>query len=143
MVRLLVGFKPPKLFRDAPHHLALESDSESSAAERQHLLELCKEIASFLSDYDVLDPTFLPFLAETRVQRLSLKLGAMFGPESVNLGHPLFTNVTHLKIFDTGIAEKVLADIPLLPALTHLCLDNSISWDIPIHPLISRETDHG
>ncbi|KAJ7318552.1 hypothetical protein DFH08DRAFT_1086557 [Mycena albidolilacea] len=79
MVRLLVESKPPKLFRDAVRHLALESDSESSAAERQHLLELCKEIASFLSDYDVLDPTFLPFRAETRVQRLSLKLGAMFG----------------------------------------------------------------
>jgi hypothetical protein len=59
----------------------------------------------------------------------------MFGPKSVNFSHPLLTNVTHIKIFDTGIAEEVLADIPLLHALTHLCLDNSISWDVVLRVL--------
>jgi hypothetical protein len=75
-----VEFKPPKFFRHTVHHLALKSDYESSAAERQYLLELCKEIASFLGNYDVLDPTFLTFLAEMRDQRLSLKLGQCLTP---------------------------------------------------------------
>ncbi|KAJ7690175.1 hypothetical protein B0H14DRAFT_2652471 [Mycena olivaceomarginata] len=66
---------------------------------------------------------------------LNARSAALPEIRSVNFGHPLFTNVTHLKIFDTGIAEEVLADIPLLHALTHLCLDNSIAWDIVLRVL--------
>jgi hypothetical protein len=38
----------------------------------------------------------------------------------MDLHHPLFSSVTHLRLFDLGIQEPVYLQLSQLPALTHL-----------------------
>ncbi|KAJ7362883.1 hypothetical protein DFH08DRAFT_930967 [Mycena albidolilacea] len=120
-----IATKPPKFFHDAVRHIAFVSYSPSiSVDEVKQILGVCTGILSFGSYSLFLDPSVASFLAETRVQRLALNLGSLFPPGSANLGHPLFRYVTHLDIFDDSSLVKLLPDIPLLPALTHLSLDS-------------------
>ncbi|KAJ7807455.1 hypothetical protein B0H13DRAFT_2483537 [Mycena leptocephala] len=66
------------------------------------------------------EPALLPILATMRVQRLSLNLNALFGPETIDLKHSLFQSVTHLDMFRVERVAEVLPDLPadiILPVL--------------------------
>ncbi|KAF8181920.1 hypothetical protein K438DRAFT_1840640 [Mycena galopus ATCC 62051] len=122
--------KPPEFLRNAVRHLILNTDDNFSI-DRKQLLRLCEDIITFVASDSFLDSALLPILAEMRVQRLSLKMEALFRPEPINFGHPLFSHVTHLDLLDIYSASLVvhLPHVPLLPALTHLCLDTSVPRD--------------
>ncbi|KAJ7659036.1 hypothetical protein DFH06DRAFT_1326882 [Mycena polygramma] len=85
-------------------------------------------------------PSLLHVLTHLPVHRLSLSLGALFGgPEYVNPTHVVFRCVTHIDVFDMmdeGLLE-IVAHVPQLPALTHLCLDDHT----PLHILTSLLVD--
>jgi hypothetical protein len=58
-----------------------------------------------------------------RVQRLSLSLTLLVGEPHPK--HSLFASITLLDLFDIGAetVAKICAQIPTLPALTHLSVD--------------------
>ncbi|KAJ7689557.1 hypothetical protein B0H17DRAFT_1331683 [Mycena rosella] len=130
MARALLS-KPPQFCRDAVRHLALE-DFKWSLDEVAALLKLCTGIINLATIEELEHPTLLPTLAEMRLQRLSVALDRLFGgPELIDPVHPLFASVTHLDMFDS--ADDVAATcavIPALPALTHLCLNGEVPWNV-------------
>jgi hypothetical protein len=121
--------KPPDFFCNAVRHLALDSLSACSEDQGRQLLALCKGVVNFGSNYGFTSPALLPLLAEMRIQRLCLTSADLFGRKPIDLTHPLFRSVTHLDIFGLRGVVPTLADVPLLPALTHLCLDCDIPRD--------------
>ncbi|KAF7336237.1 hypothetical protein MVEN_02171600 [Mycena venus] len=138
MVRALLDAmesKPPEFFHNSVRHLALELDWDCSEDEGRQLLALCKGVSNFGSSYGFTDPVLLPFLAEMRIQRLSLTLSELFGPGSIDLTHSLFRSVTHLDMFGLEGVVEVFPDVPLLPVLTHLCLDSNIQREILLNLL--------
>ncbi|KAF8186066.1 hypothetical protein K438DRAFT_1835993 [Mycena galopus ATCC 62051] len=127
--------KPPEFFR-AVRHLALwYSPQVCSLDEMTQLLRLCTEVVD-LSWGNLADPTLLPILADMHLRRLSLSLGDVFGPgDSRDLTHPLFASVTHLDICDPihKLDAEVFAQIPAMPALTHLALP----FDVPMETALA------
>ncbi|KAK6967084.1 tyrosinase central domain-containing protein [Favolaschia claudopus] len=123
--------KPVEFIHKAVRHLALEAPELDTS---DKLLELFKGVidlalGSFLN-HDVLGPDVLPLLAGMRLQRLSMNLMDIF-PVAVDFSLPMFTHLTHLDVCDSTAVylEKVMACIPALPALTHLCLVNAALRD--------------
>ncbi|KAJ7614340.1 hypothetical protein FB45DRAFT_936672 [Roridomyces roridus] len=58
-------------------------------------------------------------------------LETLFGNRAaIDLRHPLFSSLTHLDIFDEGIANNSVhvQGLCALPALTHLCINNDVPW---------------
>ncbi|KAJ7465972.1 hypothetical protein FB451DRAFT_1178805 [Mycena latifolia] len=106
--------KPPSFFQDAVRHLLLTVDSTSVLLDE--VLELCTGVVDLV--------LFGP--------RLSVSLEELFGdPSAVDLTHPLFASITHLDIADdVDEATEICENIPALPALTHFCLNNEVSWDL-------------
>ncbi|KAJ7920295.1 hypothetical protein B0H13DRAFT_1987305 [Mycena leptocephala] len=119
---LLKPTKPPEFFHKAVRHLALES-GHFSREDARRVLRLCKGVINLACDQSFTDPELLPILAEMRVQRLSLSLTLLVGEPC--LKHPLFASITLLDLFDIGgeTVAKICAQIPTLPALTHLSVD--------------------
>ncbi|KAJ7150712.1 hypothetical protein C8R46DRAFT_1123963 [Mycena filopes] len=127
--------KPPSFFRDAVRHICLAFDDARSLQAVEEFLPLCTGLVTFTVFpplyVDIL-PILLPILPKMQVKRLSAHLGVLFQdtPQGLHLTHAAFTSVTHLHLFDiispyTG--SDIYANIPTLPALTHLCLINKAS----------------
>ncbi|KAF7366157.1 Tyrosinase central domain-containing protein [Mycena venus] len=140
MVRALVdalASKPPEFVHHAVRHLGLDSIySPCTASEGRQLLALCKGLVNFGSTNGFTDPLLLPLLAEMHVQRLALNLVDLFGATPIDLAHPLFRSVTHFDIFGFDGIVEVLPDVPLLPALTHLCVNSHISRQMLLNVLV-------
>jgi hypothetical protein len=104
-------------------------------------LELCLGVTNFaiLTIFGV--SGLLPTLGNMRLQRLSGVIEGLFRDPAkadnddegitVNIGHPLFSTVSHLDILDEidpeGLGPEWLNDLSTLPALTHL------SFNIPLN----------
>ncbi|KAJ7657199.1 hypothetical protein DFH06DRAFT_459126 [Mycena polygramma] len=69
------------------------------------------------------------------VERLSVDLQLLFGADAVDLRHPVFRFLTHLDMFGIDDVPALLAEIPTLPALTHLCLDHRLPRTLPLSVL--------
>ncbi|KAJ7807332.1 hypothetical protein B0H13DRAFT_1929102 [Mycena leptocephala] len=125
-----VETKPPEFFH-AVRHLVLIHAPDYSVDDGQQLLRLCSGVINFGSTIQYTNPTLLGILAEMRVRRLSLTLKCLFAG-SIDLTHRSFGSITHLDIFDEDIITITLicAQIPTLPALTHLSLDRETPRDI-------------
>ncbi|KAJ6553069.1 hypothetical protein B0H19DRAFT_1155575 [Mycena capillaripes] len=131
----LMDSKPPEFFH-AVRHLALGYFTQICSDDKaRQLLTLCKRVVNLSCSQS--DPTFLPILAEMRIQRLSLSLTHLLGPLDgvLDLAHP-FAYITHLDMCDGAdiaelpdITKQTWAQILALPALTHLCLDLVVPRD--------------
>lgn len=69
-------------------------------------------------------------LAQTRIvprpRRLSVSIRDLFqSPTGPDFKHPLFANITHLRIVDGWTTWTTWSDLHLIPCLTHLALDFS------------------
>ncbi|KAJ7913585.1 hypothetical protein B0H13DRAFT_2004389 [Mycena leptocephala] len=131
MVRVLLNArksKPPEFFH-AVRHVALLPAGDCSVDDVLQLLRLCTKVTDFGSTQSFTTPALLRILAEMRVQRMALSLNNLFDG-SIDLTHPSFGSVTHLDIFDDDDITLICAQIPTLPALTHLSLDRKTPRDI-------------
>ncbi|KAJ7681644.1 hypothetical protein B0H17DRAFT_1205628 [Mycena rosella] len=123
--------KPPKFFHDAVRHIFLGYTSDWSVEEAVELLELCTGIVDCVALGALANPVMLPILANMRLERLSVSLQELFGPTtSIDPTHPLFKSITHLDLLQDIIDGASTCAIPALPALTHLCLADEVSWDV-------------
>ncbi|KAJ6550187.1 hypothetical protein B0H19DRAFT_187085 [Mycena capillaripes] len=134
--RSAISSKPPEFFY-AVRHLALEMAGILSRDEAIALLRLCRRVTNFSSSRYFTDSSLIPVLAEMRIQRLSSVLKQLFGTASINLAHPLFRSVTHLHMFGVDCVAEILADVPTLPALTHLCLYYEL-WREIVLPILAE-----
>jgi hypothetical protein len=124
--------KPPS-FLGAVRHMVLDSNVSWSQDEGEMVLKLCTGLVNFAVLSHLANPSILPILANMRVQRLSASLGDLFGHDfaSANLAHQLFAYVTHLDVFDHVDNKTQFAlTVRTLPSLTHLCVNNHVTWQI-------------
>ncbi|KAF8212834.1 hypothetical protein K438DRAFT_1170936 [Mycena galopus ATCC 62051] len=75
-------------------------------------------------------------LMELRPARLTLQFNRDYG-DQVDATKPIFTNVTHLTLLNTGQSPEHpeswahwTPGLPAMPALTHLCVSDNIAWGI-------------
>ncbi|KAJ7807456.1 hypothetical protein B0H13DRAFT_2153713 [Mycena leptocephala] len=128
-----VSTRSPEFFHKAVRHLGLKYISREEA---RRILRLCKGIVDLALEQSLVDPDLIPILAEMRVQWLAVSLTSLFGEAHVpDLKHSLFASITHLDVFDNDAETvgKVCAQIPTLPALTHL----SVHFGTP-RPVLMR-----
>ncbi|KAJ6583475.1 hypothetical protein DFH09DRAFT_978497 [Mycena vulgaris] len=127
------GSKPPKFLEGAVRHLFLDSSAPWSEDEALTVLRRCTGVINFAAIAAYSNPSILPILAGMYVQRFAVCLENLFGAyAAIDLTHGCFAFITHLDIFDT-ITEgetRICKDVPKLPALTHLCLNNDVPWDV-------------
>ncbi|KAJ7229895.1 hypothetical protein GGX14DRAFT_581577 [Mycena pura] len=127
-----VRSKPPTFLHGAVRHLSLEIGYPWLGDVAKEVLAACTGVTDIIIDRSYALPAILPLLSAMRLQRLSVTLGYLFGSfAAIDLTHPLFASLTHLDAFDeTENAEDntICAQIPLLPALTHLCLNGPVAW---------------
>ncbi|KAJ7200311.1 hypothetical protein GGX14DRAFT_466614 [Mycena pura] len=115
--------KPPTFFADSVHALCFDSYCAWSVDEAKNVLKLCKGVTNFGANNRFYTLAMLPVLATMRIQRLVVCLADLFGSfEATDVTHPLFSRITHLTIRDLYVKEQICANLPTLPALTHLCL---------------------
>jgi len=125
--------KSPAFFHNAVRHLLLDGVStEWSVEEANDVLRVCTGVVNFAAIGKLSNPTLLPILAGMNVQRMAGCLEVLFGDHRyIDMTHPAFTSITHLDIFDEIEAgeTKICPYLPMLPVLTHLCLNNNVPSD--------------
>ncbi|KAJ7458298.1 hypothetical protein B0H11DRAFT_2061645 [Mycena galericulata] len=131
--------KPASFYRDAVRYVHFVYQSETSPAVLKVLTRTRNVVVT--GDWPGPDPAaeLIQILLEMDLRRLSLSLEDLFsGREHIDLKHPLFNSITHLHLFDhaASIAAQLSPHISSLPALTHLCLNNSVPDQI-LHALLS------
>ncbi|KAJ7153884.1 hypothetical protein C8R43DRAFT_1001429 [Mycena crocata] len=114
----------------AARHLFLGADIWWGL-EAKDFLKLCPGVVNLYLPDNLSDPSFLPILAEMRLQQLSVDLERLFGPvERIDLKHTAFLSLTHLIILDGVRAPRghplFTHFPPTLPALTHLAADATV-----------------
>ncbi|KAJ7744293.1 hypothetical protein DFH07DRAFT_963835 [Mycena maculata] len=99
-------------------------------SELNDILSACRGIRTLVLSRGSVS-SILASLGAVRLRRLGLFLTTLFsGTESIDLAHPTFTFVTHLNIFDplrivsSRFPGFSWSSFPLIPALTHLALDD-------------------
>ncbi|KAJ7851240.1 hypothetical protein B0H14DRAFT_3866359 [Mycena olivaceomarginata] len=113
-------------------------------------LELCLGVTNFASLTIFGVPGLLPALGNMRLQRLSGVIEGLFRDPAkaddnddevitVDIGHPLFSTLSHLDILDEidpeGMGPEWLNDLSTLPALTHLSFNNPPNSEI-LHTML-------
>ncbi|KAJ6536903.1 hypothetical protein B0H19DRAFT_1182091 [Mycena capillaripes] len=125
-----ISSKPASFFKDAVRHLFIDESKSLDKEKAFTLLRLCANVVNLAVLGDLVGPPLLPILARIRLRRLSISLEQLFGgPQAVDFCHPLSLSVTHLDIFG-NLAMTMCTHLIALPALTHLCLNGRIEWDI-------------
>ncbi|KAJ7613114.1 hypothetical protein FB45DRAFT_1009110 [Roridomyces roridus] len=125
--------KPLTFFATAVRHLFLDGDTGWSRKDAIQVLSVSTGLKNFAAIGDFSSPHTLDVLSNMHVERMALCLESIFGGrQHIDLTHPAFAHVTHIDIFDEIDEEDtiVFPQIPLLPALTHLCLNNGIPWSV-------------
>ncbi|KAJ7465970.1 hypothetical protein FB451DRAFT_1138083 [Mycena latifolia] len=124
--------KPPSFLQGAVRHLLLRHTPFWTADEGTVVLKMCTGVVNLAIFGRLSNPSILPILANMRVQRLCVSLIDLFGENMVvDLTHPLFEFITHLDVLDVADDDDVIlmcSRIPVLPALTHLCLNGQVLW---------------
>ncbi|KAJ7714012.1 hypothetical protein B0H16DRAFT_532709 [Mycena metata] len=119
--------KSPAFLQNAVRHVFLGANAVKAAAE--HLLPHCSGITSLCFDAFV-DRSILGLLANnTHIRKFNISVAL----DPSILKQPMFLSISHLDIYrDSPVPTKwdddwCLLASPSLPALTHLCLSDTIS----------------
>ncbi|KAJ7229904.1 hypothetical protein GGX14DRAFT_581596 [Mycena pura] len=122
----------PAFLHGAVRHLSLDAGCRWSEDEATEVLAACTGIVDIILGQWYTAPALIPLLSAMRLQRLSASLEYLFGSfAAVDLTHPLFASLTHLDASDNlrlDVEYTICAQIPLLPSLTHLCLNGPVAW---------------
>ncbi|KAJ6481425.1 hypothetical protein C8R47DRAFT_1073794 [Mycena vitilis] len=115
-------------FRNSVQSLFVHHDPRL-ASEARLILSSCCSITNFVMITP--NPSILPLLENKRLTHFSTSLAPLFenGRTLQNLVHPIFTQTTHLHLFDPLHTEQDWSAIVLLPSLTHLCLTSFVHRD--------------
>ncbi|KAJ7100695.1 hypothetical protein B0H15DRAFT_943991 [Mycena belliarum] len=128
-VRQAMRAKPASFFRDSVRHLFL-NPALWSADEVHALLRLCPRLESLYTLGEFSTPALLPALQGLpHLRRWGGPLDGLFGTHAaIDLAQPFFRRITHLDLFDAAHNGDVrlAAGLAALPALTHLCLNNTV-----------------
>ncbi|KAJ7182376.1 hypothetical protein C8R43DRAFT_967028 [Mycena crocata] len=117
----------PTFLRDSVRNLLYRIPNDSTTL--HDILVLCTGIQTLaLYSYPDLPTLIVDLSGVSDLRRLSAMLGDMgrFGHvETMNLGHPMLSNITHLELYDDIPTSDLVhwTNLALLPALTHLCID--------------------
>ncbi|KAJ7289570.1 hypothetical protein C8J57DRAFT_1706372 [Mycena rebaudengoi] len=127
--------KPAHFVHTAVRHIIIHSGDHTNhpTEDMDALLRRCTGGIAFVAGGAYVSPLLLPILEHIRVRRLSIRLDNLFQGRTVDLHHPLLFSVTHLCSFDTMASlrdkDPFYLQLPLLPALTHLCVNVSFPHD--------------
>ncbi|KAF8174298.1 hypothetical protein K438DRAFT_1849213 [Mycena galopus ATCC 62051] len=122
--------KPPGFLEDAVRHMYLDETSHLSRAEARALLCMCENVVDLAVTGRFAEPGLLPMLGGMHIHRLSTNLSNLFGGSHViDFNHPLFLTVTDLQMWDAMLDVWTYMQLAALPALTHLCLTDTVSWE--------------
>ncbi|KAJ7629215.1 hypothetical protein DFH06DRAFT_1480526 [Mycena polygramma] len=125
--------KPAGFFKNAVRHMYMDETSHFSRTEARTLLGLCENLTDLTVLGRFAEPGLLPILATIQLQRLTVDLADLFGGrDAIDFGHPLFTSITHLHIWDQCVAHEaeIYSRVVVLPALTHLCVNENKSLSL-------------
>ncbi|KAJ6452310.1 hypothetical protein C8R47DRAFT_1169252 [Mycena vitilis] len=126
--------RPPEFFQRSVRQLFIETSTLIPPYKTSELLSLCSKAVNFALFSHFPAPALLPILGGMRLRRLSASLTCIFGTSrAIDLTHPLFRSITHLEVFDHGVFQhqeypEVATRLAALPALTHLCLNDMVTW---------------
>ncbi|KAJ7184693.1 hypothetical protein C8R46DRAFT_1208871 [Mycena filopes] len=112
--------KPAPFFQNV-RHLLLDNPSPFMMEDAQKLIRLCPNIVNLAIVGPYAHPALLSVLSGLRLRHLAI-CPTLFSANAVDFHHPIFASVTHLDLVDFD-ASGVDADLRLLPALTHLCVN--------------------
>ncbi|KAJ7263937.1 hypothetical protein C8J57DRAFT_1626513 [Mycena rebaudengoi] len=130
-------YEPAGFFHDSVRHILFERAYDWANQDINALLQRCTGLVGFATAYTHCTPDIRPMLAQLQVKYLTLELTYLFRDLPVDLRHPLFNSVTHLDLFDARneFNNKIYRQLPLLPALTHLCLKSELPRSLPLRIL--------
>ncbi|KAF7290761.1 hypothetical protein MIND_01316900 [Mycena indigotica] len=143
------AFPLASILASGVRHVAVELDHWNQAEggdtldPARRILSLCTQTTHLAALGELVSPELLPTLQSMQNLRvLAIYLDHLFGHTThINLLHPAVKNITHLDIFDLLDAELVgivSAQLPLLPALTHLAFRppvTGVPWSMISHLL--------
>ncbi|KAJ7142292.1 hypothetical protein C8R44DRAFT_865645 [Mycena epipterygia] len=126
----------PDLFlRERVKHLCLHEVNHTRG-----MLDTCCDIVDL--SLNCASPALFPFLEPMSLKRLSTHIGDLLDDFTYEtLSHSVFTNITHLTLFDrlyVGTWDE-WQDLVAIPALTHLCLSDEVSRSI-LHGVLEHCT---
>ncbi|KAJ6550992.1 hypothetical protein DFH09DRAFT_603625 [Mycena vulgaris] len=115
---LLAGMqrKPASFFHHAVHHLLLLGHP------RTDILSVCTGVKNLSIDYLAMDDECIPLLATFPLTHLYIEFAPLL--YALTPTSPLFSQMTHLELFDAEDWPIISTSLPLLPRLTHLSFAN-------------------
>jgi hypothetical protein len=124
--------KPPGFFQRTIQYVILDALSDWPTQEMVELLQNCTGIIGLASLITTPHSWLLPVLGQIHVQRLYILLAELFDDLTIDLTHPMFSSVTHFDVFDSvdSPRDPIHGQLSLLPALTHLCLNNHVPFNV-------------
>ncbi|KAJ6603327.1 hypothetical protein DFH09DRAFT_393112 [Mycena vulgaris] len=124
----LISDKPTQFFADSVHHLFIDNltSTQSGSLTADSMATIA---AAFYGVTDLFANVsikgLLPIIGGmTSLNRLGARMDGLFDGLPVDFGHGLFQNLTHLEVFDEGMATQVGDGLPLIPNLTHFAFDS-------------------
>ncbi|KAJ7203638.1 hypothetical protein GGX14DRAFT_523467 [Mycena pura] len=119
---------PTSVLRDSVRHLLLHYIPKTVS---QSILSASSAVEDlWIMPVTSTNHLLLPFIGVLPLKRLSCNLKELFAHKAqIDFGHPLFSRLTHLELFDQRATDAYL-DLTLIPHLTHLSF--SIPWFLGI-----------
>ncbi|KAJ7184687.1 hypothetical protein C8R46DRAFT_1208866 [Mycena filopes] len=124
--------KPAPFFQNV-RHLFLDFPSPFTVEDAHNLIRICPNLVNLAVVGPYSHPALLPILSGLHLRRLAM-CSTLFARDAIDFHHPIFASITHLDLIDVN--ESVHAGLPLLPALTHLCVNADFAVDA-MHTLLA------
>jgi hypothetical protein len=125
--------KSASFFKTSVDHLLI--DDMFSAVEAASLCTIfaCSGVNDFFINASV-SPLLPLFCGFSSLRILGVSLQPLFGDLPIDFTHHLFTNITHLDIFDRG-TNHIAEGLALIPNLTHCAFNSEVFLDKTPHIL--------
>ncbi|KAJ7131403.1 hypothetical protein C8R44DRAFT_774785 [Mycena epipterygia] len=132
----LLKSRPASFFRDAVRHVLLTSNTPRDVAE--FVLSVCSGVENlWILVYEDLHDPLLPLMGHLFLKQLYCNLQRVFGSAPIDFTHNLFSQMTHLELFDIPDSDpQFWSGIVLIPHLTHLAF-NDLGF-LPMGPTLLR-----
>ncbi|KAJ7065601.1 hypothetical protein C8F01DRAFT_1249179 [Mycena amicta] len=129
--------KPPEFFATHVRRIFIYNSvrSERSLEDARAALALCTNVTHIAGAGPLASPLLLPVLTPLRLERMALFLTHIFFDTAYDVDLTLlcFQTLTHVDVFDYLSDEDAAMDyvrkLCSLPVLTHLALNDEVSWE--------------
>ncbi|KAJ7766723.1 hypothetical protein B0H16DRAFT_371588 [Mycena metata] len=123
--------RPPIFFSDNVRHFYFSQRCLWTCQKVSALVRLCPYLVSLFFEGTWPESALLPVLdgiLHLRSWRGSLR--NLFGGAAIDLSLPFFRTITHLDVTLHGISTDTVLSLHKMPALSHLCLHNTVAVDL-------------